>query len=68
MYIKVAVHTDHFILSESSSLVGEQELDSTQLLWYGAAADHCARDGPVSLDHPRVHHLSHVQVDPQTAA
>lgn len=59
------VLTHHFILRECSCLVCQHVLDSTQLLWDSASADHSPRDGLVLLDHPGVHHLTHVQINTQ---
>lgn len=60
-YIKVLTH--HFILRECSCLVCQHVLDSTELLRDGASANHSPGDGLVPLDHPGVHHLTHVQID-----
>ena len=65
---ELTIRTHHFILSESTSLVSEEVLDSAQFFRDGTAADHCPWDGSISLDHPGIHHLPHVQIHTKTEA
>ena len=55
----------HFILSQCASLVTEQILHTTHLLWNGTGPDQGTRDGFVPLNDPAVQDLGHIQVHPQ---
>ena len=58
-------HTHHFVLGKRASFVGQEILDSPQLLWDVAGPHDGARNGLVSLDHAAVDQLAHVKVDTQ---
>lgn len=47
--------------------VSEQVGDASKLFRYGASPHHRPRDFGIFLNHPTENHLSHIQVDTQTA-
>lgn len=58
--------THHLILCQCSSLVTEQVGNPAQLLWDRGASHRGSWDVLVSLDHPGVVGLAHVEVDSKT--